>query len=45
MALTDLLQSFAAMTSADGYQTLLGNLGPDPMEPSLRLVGDACHSS
>ncbi|ORX37379.1 putative Acetamidase [Kockovaella imperatae] len=36
--LLDAFKSFASMTSSDGYGTLLGNLGPDPMEPSLRLV-------
>lgn len=32
-------QVFAALTSADGYKTLLSNLGKDPMEPSMELVG------
>lgn len=27
-----------ALTSADGYTQLLSNLGPDPMEKSLKLV-------
>ena len=27
-----------ALTSADGYKTLLSNLGDDPMEPSMSLV-------
>jgi hypothetical protein len=31
-------QIFAALTSSDGYQTLLSNIGSDPMEPSMRLV-------
>ncbi|ORY29336.1 amidase signature domain-containing protein [Naematelia encephala] len=32
------LKVFAALTAADGYKSLLRNLGPDPMEPSMRLV-------
>jgi len=32
------LAIFAALTSADGYKQLLGNIGPDPMEPSMKLV-------
>ncbi|KAK1925491.1 amidase signature domain-containing protein [Papiliotrema laurentii] len=32
------LKIFAALTSSDGYQTLLSNIGSDPMEPSMRLV-------
>ncbi|EKM81874.1 hypothetical protein AGABI1DRAFT_112104 [Agaricus bisporus var. burnettii JB137-S8] len=29
---------FAGLTSADAYRTILSHLGPDPMEPALRLV-------
>jgi len=32
------LSLFAALTSADGYKTLLSHLGPDPKENSLFLV-------
>ncbi|RSH93004.1 hypothetical protein EHS25_008452 [Saitozyma podzolica] len=32
------LKIFAALTSADGYRQLLGNTGPDPMEPAMELV-------
>jgi amidase len=32
------LAIFSALTSADGYKQLLGNIGPDPMEPSMKLV-------
>ncbi|WWD17676.1 hypothetical protein CI109_102117 [Kwoniella shandongensis] len=35
---SEALKVFAGLTSADGYKTLLGNIGPDPMEPSMRLV-------
>ncbi|WOO83522.1 Fatty acid amide hydrolase 1 [Vanrija pseudolonga] len=32
------LKIFSALSSAEGYKQLLGNLGPDPMEPSMQLV-------
>ncbi|OWZ71401.1 hypothetical protein AYX14_03160 [Cryptococcus neoformans] len=32
------LKIFAGLTSSDGYKTLLGNLGCDPMETSMRLT-------
>ncbi|KAK8866117.1 hypothetical protein IAR55_001268 [Kwoniella newhampshirensis] len=35
---SEALKIFAGLTSADGYQTLLSNIGKDPMEPSMRLV-------
>ncbi|WVQ83646.1 hypothetical protein IAT38_005788 [Cryptococcus sp. DSM 104549] len=35
---SEALKVFAGLTSADGYKTLLSNIGKDPMEPSMRLV-------
>ena len=37
-AIADCVQSFASITSADGYKSMLSNLGPDLKEPTLRLV-------
>ncbi|RSH87525.1 uncharacterized protein EHS24_000033 [Apiotrichum porosum] len=32
------LKIFVALSSAEGYKSLLSNIGKDPMEPSMRLV-------
>jgi len=29
---------FAGLSSSDGYRTMLSHIGPDPMEPAIRLV-------
>ncbi|KAF9453524.1 amidase signature enzyme [Macrolepiota fuliginosa MF-IS2] len=29
---------FAGLSSADGYRTMFSHIGPDPMEPAIRLV-------
>ncbi|WWC58801.1 uncharacterized protein I303_101345 [Kwoniella dejecticola CBS 10117] len=36
--IAEALKVFAGLTSSDGYKTLLGNIGSDPMESSMRLV-------
>nr|XP_019015143.1 amidase [Kwoniella pini CBS 10737]OCF53924.1 amidase [Kwoniella pini CBS 10737] len=36
--ISEALKIFVGLTSAEGYKSLLGNIGPDPMESSMRLV-------
>ncbi|WVW82528.1 hypothetical protein I302_104539 [Kwoniella bestiolae CBS 10118] len=36
--IAEALKIFAGLTSAEGYKSLLSNIGPDPMESSMRLV-------
>ncbi|WRT64349.1 uncharacterized protein IL334_001281 [Kwoniella shivajii] len=36
--IAEALKIFAGLTSAEGYKSLLGNIGSDPMESSMRLV-------
>ncbi|WVR06063.1 hypothetical protein IAU60_003091 [Kwoniella sp. DSM 27419] len=35
---SEAMKIFVGLTSADGYKTLLSNIGNDPMESSMRLV-------